>query len=172
MKQYFKKFFDWYEKYTEQNVLIATALFFTQIAHLVWLGLFVIAGRLTGEPLWEPSEFWQTLLIIFDYFEIPALIAATLLYASLIRQGQNVRKAWLYILFVNLQYLHIFWITDEFIVGVFTGAASGTILPAWLAWIAILVDYRELPVIVDTTRRSLKILKSKLDPSAAKPHQK
>lgn len=161
-KNYLKRFFAWYEKYTEQNVLVATALFFTQIAHLIWLALFVIAIRLTGEPVWEPSTFWEALLIIFDYFEIPALLAATLLYGGMISQGKQVRRAWLYILFVNLQYLHIFWITDEFVVDTFTGAeARATILPAWLAWAAILVDYLEVPVIIDTTRRSIRILKNK-----------
>lgn len=162
IKKYLDRFFAWYEKYADQNVLVATLLFFTQIAHLIWLALFVIAIRLTGEPVWEPSTFFEALLIIFDYFEIPALIAATFLYVSLIRQNKQVKKAWLYIVFINLQYLHIFWITDEFVIDTFSGAATNsTILPAWLAWVAILVDYLELPVIVDTTRRSIKIIKNK-----------
>lgn len=173
LKTLLKKFFGWYEKYTEQNVLVATALFFTQIAHLIWLALFVIALRLTGEPIWEPSSFWEAALIIFDYFEIPALLAATLLYGGMVSRGEQTRRAWLYILFVNLQYLHIFWITDEFVIDTFTGAdVHATVLPAWLAWLAILVDYLEVPVIVDTIRRSIKILKSKLAPSDPKSRQK
>lgn len=163
MKKYLQRFFDWYEKYTEHNVLIATALFFTQAAHLTWLALFVIAGRLTGQPLWTPSDAGETLLVVFDYFEIPALIASTILYASLIRKGEQVRKAWLYIIFINIQYLHIFWITDEFVVDAFSGEGDrATILPPMVAWVAIMIDYLEVPVMIDTARRSIKIINKRL----------
>jgi hypothetical protein len=47
--------------------------------------------------------------------------------------------------------LHILWITDEFVVAEFGGESTG--IPGWLAWIAILIDYLELPVIFDTFRR-------------------
>lgn len=162
MKHLFNRFFNWYEKYTEHHVLIATALFFTQLMHLTWLALFVIAGRLTGNPIWEPSAGWETLLVIFDYFEIPALLATSALYISLIRKNEQVKRAVRYLVFLNLQWLHIFWITDEFVVDSITGAAaSGTILPVWLAWIAIMIDYLEVPVIIDTTKQSIKILKKK-----------
>lgn len=164
MKSLFNRFFDWYEKYTEHHVVIATALFFTQIMHLTWLALFVIADRLIGRPLWEPSQGWETLIIIFDYFEIPALIATSMLYINLIRKNEQVKKAIRYLVFINLQWLHIFWITDEFVVDSFTGAAAhATILPLWLAWIAILIDYLEVPVIIDTTKQSIKILRKKKD---------
>ena len=33
------------------------------------------------------------------------------------------------------------------------GAGAGTALPVWLAWVAILIDYLELPVIYDTLRK-------------------
>jgi len=156
------KFFDWYEKYTEQNVLITTVLFMTQFAHLTWMALFVIAGRLSGHPLWEPNSFWKSALIIFDYFEIPALLASSLLYISMIRKNENTKMATRYLVFLNLQWLHLFWITDEFVVGRFTGAtARTTVLPVWLAWIAILIDFLEVPVMIDTTRRSIKILRAK-----------
>jgi hypothetical protein len=146
-------------------VLIATALFLTQAAHLIWLGLFVIAERLSGQPIWTPNDLAETWLIIFDYFEIPALIATSLLYISMIRKNEHVRRATLYLIFLNLQYLHIFWITDEFVADSFSGAMHHTILPAWLAWIAILIDYLELPVMYDTAKRSIKILRSKLAPN-------
>lgn len=162
MKRVFERFFTWYEKYTEQNTLIATALFTTQVIHLIWLSLFVIAGRLTGQPLWDPTGFWQAVLVLVDYVEIPALIATSLLYISLLRQNQEVKKSIWYLVLVNSQWLHIFWITDEFVVEIFTSSGQyATILPAWLAWIAILIDYLELPVIYDTIKRSVKILASK-----------
>lgn len=146
----------------EQNTLIAAVLFLTQIMHLVWLALFVIALRLNGRPIWEPSSIWETLLIIFDYFEIPALLSATVLYIGFLARGENTNRAILFLIFINLQYLHIFWITDEFVIDKFTSAEiHSTILPAIIAWLAILVDYLEIPVMIDTFKRSAKILKSK-----------
>lgn len=160
MKRNFIKFFEWYEKYTEQNTLIAATLFITQILHLVWLSLFVIAGRLTGEPIWEPSGFSESLLILFDYFEIPAIIATSLLYINKLRKNEDFRRSLRNLIFVNSQWLHIFWITDEFIIDKFTGAAQySTVLPIWLAWVAIMIDYLELPVIYDTVKESIKIIK-------------
>ena len=35
----------------------------------------------------------------------------------------------------------------------FTGAGGASSLPSWLAWIAILIDYLELPVIADTLKK-------------------
>jgi hypothetical protein len=50
----------------------------------------------------------------------------------------------------------MFWITDEFVVA--TLASSAPLMPAWLAWIAILIDYLELPVMWDTVLRFSKAL--------------
>lgn len=162
MKEAFTKFFDWYDKHTEQNTLIAGVLFITQILHLIWLSLFVVAGRLSGEPLWEPSGSWEFLLILFDYFEIPAIIATSLFYINKMRKNEDFKKALRNLIFINSQWLHIFWITDEFVIDKFTSAAEySTVLPIWVAWVAIMVDYLELPVIYDTSRESLKILKNR-----------
>ena len=60
-------------------------------------------------------------------------------------------KPILYLLFLNSQLLHIFWITDEFVVS--SGAGETSSLPVWLAYVAILIDYLELPVIYDTVKR-------------------
>lgn len=163
LKSLFIKFFDWYEKYTEQNTLIATALFITQLFHLVWLSLFVVAGRLGGEPIWEPSSFWESILIIVDYFEIPAIIATSIFYISKLRKNEDLKKSIRNLVFINPQWLHLFWITDEFVVDKFTGAAEySTVLPMWLAWVAIMIDYLELPVIYDTLKESTAIIKKRL----------
>ena len=163
MKTIFTKFFEWYEKYTEQNTIIAAALFGTQILHLTWLTLFVVADRLTGQPIWEPSSFWENLLILFDYFEIPAIIATSLFYINKLRQHLNVQKAVRNLVFINSQWLHIFWITDELVIDKFTGAAQyATVLPLWLAWLAIIIDYLELPVIYDTLKESIGLVKKRL----------
>lgn len=163
MKKLLANFFEWYEKYTEQNTIIAAALFTTQLLHLLWLTLFVVADRLTGQPVWVPSSFWESLIIIFDYFEIPAIIAVSVFYINKLRKSEKAKKAIRNLLFINSQWLHIFWITDEFVIDKFTGAAQyATILPLWLAWVAILIDYLELPVIYDTGKESVKIIKKRL----------
>ncbi len=50
----------------------------------------------------------------------------------------------------------MFWITDEFVVQQFTSPIG---LPVWTAWVAILIDYLELPVIFETLRLFIKSLK-------------
>ena len=64
----------------------------------------------------------------------------------------------LYLFLLNTQWLHLFLITDEVVVAAFT---SHTLIyiPAWLAWIAILIDYTEVPVMFDTARRFFMALK-------------
>jgi hypothetical protein len=61
-------------------------------------------------------------------------------------------KAAGFLFMLNTQWLHIFWITDEVVVQYF----AGPVAPQWnalLAWVAILIDFLELPVIYDTLRR-------------------
>jgi hypothetical protein len=168
MKLILTKFFAWYEKYTEQNTIIAAALFATQILHLTWLTLFVVADGIIGHPLWEPSDFFQTLLIFFDYFEIPAIITTSLFYINKFRKHDATRQAVRNLIFVNSQWLHIFWITDEFVVERITSAADHvSVLPIWLAWAAIMIDYLELPVIYDTSKESIKIYRRRFHKNKA-----
>jgi len=67
----------------------------------------------------------------------------------------------LYLIFLNSQFLHIFWITDEFVEARLTGAPEITVLPIWLAIVAIAIDYLELPVIFETIKKLFDALKSK-----------
>jgi hypothetical protein len=110
----------------------------------------VVLLRLTGESFLPLSGFVRAAVLVVDYTEIPALIGTSLIYLNDLRKGWNRRSA-LFLLFLNSQWLHIFWITDEFVVGEFGG--GGTSLPAWLAWLAIAIDYLEVPVMFDTFRR-------------------
>ncbi|MBI3255992.1 MAG: hypothetical protein HYZ63_03405, partial [Candidatus Andersenbacteria bacterium] len=65
-----------------------------------------------------------------------------------------------YLVFLNTQWLHLFWISDEFVIHTFLGEPhGGTILPTWLAWVAIMIDYLEVPVIIDTLRKVGRALK-------------
>ena len=50
------------------------------------------------------------------------------------------------------QIIHIFWITDEVVYESFFGGDLLT-FPIYLAWVAILIDYLEIPVMIDLFRR-------------------
>ena len=130
---------------------IASFLFVWQLIHLYWLTVHVVFLRLFGVGYFNLVGIWQYIIIVVDYAEIPALIITSFVYAH----GLTKKFSWKNILFLvllNSQWLHLFWITDEFVVKQFA-ASSAEILPIWLAWVAILIDYLELPVIYDTIRK-------------------
>ena len=140
-------FWGWYERTYRLNVTIALGLFLLQIVHLIWLFGEVVWTNFTGQPLFIFTGVWETLIVLVDYTEIPALLSVSLIYINELRGGWRVKSA-LYLIFLNTQWLHIFWITDEFVVTMFNN--PGTILPLWLAWVAIAIDYLEVPVMIDT----------------------
>ena len=151
---------------SDRLILYTSAgLFAWQLFHLYWLTTNVVLFRLTGQ-----NYFLETNWIIFftslaDYVEIPALIIASIFY---LKEAQKTRsdlknskrsyldyhqwKNILLLIFINLQWLHLFWITDEIIFTQFTGSTL-IVLPIYLSWLAILIDYLELPVIFDTLKR-------------------
>lgn len=145
-------FWTWYERHYRLNISIVAVLFILQIVHLYWLSAVVVAPRLTGlSGLWPDSAWLEIIITLVDYTEIPAIIATSLIYIRDLRRGLGARrlKPWLYLLMLNSQWLHIFWITDEFVIAYFFEGGKGTILPHPLAWAAIAIDYLELPVIAD-----------------------
>jgi hypothetical protein len=140
-----QRFWDWYERNYLVNLGAASVLFMMQVTHLAWMGADPVASRLDGHPLLSLHGVLQWLIVAVDYTEIPALIAVSLVYVNELRRG----FAWtplLFLIFLNSQWLHIFWITDEYV-----AKAGG--FPGGLAWVAILIDYLELPVIFDTLKR-------------------
>jgi hypothetical protein len=146
-------FWAWYERNYRLNVCVASVLFLLQLVHLYWLGAEPISVRLVDESFFSPSGLLQYLIVFVDYTEIPALIAVSLLYVNELRRGFSWGPL-LFLLLLNSQWLHIFWITDEYVSSELAGDAAGTSsMPAWLAWVAILIDYLELPVIYDTLKR-------------------
>ena len=161
MDKLFSKFWSWYERHYTLNVTVAAILFALQLIHLYWLTTHVVLDKITGVGLWNPNELLQLLLIVVDYTEIPAIVTTSLVYINELRKRFTLKPC-LYLFFLDIQLLHIFWITDEFVVDTFTGIANGTILPLWLAWIAILIDYLELPVIFETLGKAMKEVKNKL----------
>lgn len=153
-----KKFWDWYERNYTLNIGIVAGLFLLQVFHLIWLLGEVIWSKAFGTPLISLHGMPKFLIIFVDYTEIPALIGTSLVYINEMRK-KFAWKSLMYFLFLNSQWLHLFWITDEFVVDAF--ANGGTILPLWLAWVAILIDYLELPVIVDVLVKFYKSLREK-----------
>ncbi len=155
------RFWAWYERHAVLNLYLATSLFLLQLLHLFWLTTHVVALRLAGESFFTPSRVFELLLVAVDYTEVPALIGTSLIYVNDLRKRFRWRGV-LFLLFLNSQWLHLFWITDEFVVQKFTDSPgiNATILPVWIAWVAISIDYLELPVMTDTVRRTLTALRT------------
>lgn len=125
----------------------------------------MVSYKLFGISLFNPNDFWQFIIVLIDYTEIPAIIATSILYLHSLSQKWNKRDFLLLIL-LNSQWLHLFWISDEFVESILLGRVNETILPAWLAFVAIAIDYLELPVMYDATKKFLKsLLKDKEDSS-------
>lgn len=156
-KGFLTAFWDWYERNYTLNITLTALLFTLQLVHLYWLSADVVASRLVGQSFFELTSVWQYLIILVDYTEIPSLLSTTVLYLYQMRKGK-FWKGLLFLILVNSQWLHLFWITDEFVVNQFQGDQS-TVLPFWLAWVAILIDYLELPVIADTIVKSVQAIR-------------
>ena len=162
MKNLFEKFFTWYENNFKANLYIATFLFLLQLFHLYWLFSDVILTRLTGRSYFLLEPVWGRISIFFDYTEIPAIIATSLVYVHLLHKQYTFKNLLLLIL-INSQWLHLLWLTDEFVVEQFS-SHEFIAFPFLLSWIAILIDYLELPVIYDTLKQTFKHLFSKQTP--------
>jgi len=152
-RRLWQRFWEWYERHYLLNVGIAAVLFLLQLVHLYWLGAEPISLRLVDESFFSPSGLVKYLILFIDYTEIPALVAASLVYLNELRRGGLSSRPLIFLLLLNSQWLHIFWITDEYVSNAFAGDAAASSLPGWLAWVAILIDYLELPVIYDTLKR-------------------
>jgi hypothetical protein len=154
-KKIFSKFWNWYSSNKFLNTGLVAGLFILQLVHLYWLTTDVVFFKLFGKSFLELQGFWQILILVVDYTEIPALILTSVFYLNEYREGRKI-KSLLYLFFINSQWLHIFWITDEFVVEQLLGV-SGIGMPTYLAFIAIGIDYLELPVIYDTIKNFVKI---------------
>lgn len=148
MGRVWRGFWGWYERNYALNLSVAVGLFLLQLVHLYWLSAEVVLQRLTGTGHFSLSGPLAYLILLVDYTEIPALLGTSLVYSNELRKGGGW-KPLLFLAFLNSQWLHLFWITDEFVVDAFTGSGTLALLPAWLAWVAIGIDYLELPVIFD-----------------------
>ena len=145
------RFWAWYQRHYLATLVITTAVFLLQAFHLYWLFTDVVVKRLTGHSVFAFPEAGMVVYVVADYLEIPALVSATLLYVYEMRRHPGWRPL-LLLLLLNTQWIHMLWITDDVVVRSFTS----TSLLTWgsvVAWVAILIDYLEVPVMVDSVRR-------------------
>lgn len=160
-----RKFWNWYSSHKVLNTGLAAGLFTLQLVHLYWLTTHAVFFRLFGVSFWSMSGLSQVLMSIVDYTEIPALVLTSLVYINEFRERRN-GKSLFYLLLINSQWLHLFWITDEVVMAAFMGAAP-LAMPLWLSWLAIVIDYLELPVIYDTVKKFLVSVFSLQSPSVS-----
>ncbi len=151
------KFWQWYERHYKTNLKLTAILFSWQVVHLIWLAAVVVVPELFSRPRPDLPHWFNLLLAFVDYTEIPALLGISLIYIHELRKKFGW-KNFLLLLFLNSQWLHLFWITDEFVINAFTNQFYVN-LPLWLAWLAILIDYLELPVMFDTFKKYLNLNK-------------
>lgn len=154
-----KRVLAWYKRHYTLNVGIASFLFIWQLIHLYWLTAHIVAHKLFGISFFPLEGIWQYLIIIVDYTEIPAIILTSFVYIHALILKFSWKNT-LFLIMLNSQWFHLFWITDEFVIQQFTNA-SVAILPIWLAWFAIFIDYLELPVIYDTLKKFFVSFKKK-----------
>ena len=159
MSSTMQKLVGFWHRYENLNLKIAFVLISLQLIHLYWLTADVVIQRITGEsvlgvPQGSPLFIF---LIIIDYVEIPALVAGLTYYAlNIYNHEKDSIKNSLLLSMLVIQVFHIFWITDEVVYDSFFGSPSGSVeIPYYAVWVAILIDYLELPVIFDLFYRTI-----------------
>lgn len=154
------KFWKWYEKHYRLNLVASSLLFLLQLFHLYWMATHVAALEIFHKSFFAFPPQFSWIYALVDYTEIPALLSVSLIYINQIRKKKEVPKSRLYLFFLNIQWIHLFWITDEVIVANFTGSAP-VYIPRLLAYGAIAIDFLELPVMFETGQKALKTLLEK-----------
>ena len=158
MSELVQKLVGFWNRYESLNLKIAFFLISLQLVHLYWLTADVVVQRITGESALGLSQSGPLFLLVIaiDYIEIPALITGLTYYSLTIYKHQkDVVKNSLLLAMLAVQVFHIFWLTDEVVYDTFFGASSAVEIPYYAAWIAILIDYLELPVIADLFYRTI-----------------
>lgn len=150
------KVLDFWEKYQNLNLKVAFILMSLQVLHLYWLTADVVLQRIAGDSYFGLPSTLLPAFVVIDYIEIPALVSGITFYSfNLMKNLKNNRVMTMDSVFLVLlvtQVLHIFWITDEIVYESFFGGDL-IVFPAYLAWTAILIDYLEIPVMIDLFRR-------------------
>ena len=152
-----QKLVRFWHRYENLNLKIAFVLISLQLIHLYWLTTDVVVKRITGHSVFVLSQSNPLfiLFIVIDYIEIPGLVAGMTYYAlSIYKHQTGATKNTLLLAMLVVQVFHIFWITDEVVYSTFFSSSSAVEIPYYAAWVAILIDYLELPVIGDLFYRT------------------
>jgi len=144
-----QKFINFYHRYENLNLKITFVLISLQILHLYWLTTDVVLQKIFGQSFFLVPKSLLPIFVVIDYIEIPALISGIIFYTYSIRNGKDsANKSYLFLGLLGVQVIHIFWITDEVVYNSLF-KSSLVEIPYLLSWIAILIDYLELPVMAD-----------------------
>jgi hypothetical protein len=145
----------WY-RYENLNLKITFVLISLQLLHLYWLTTDVVLQRIYGESFLIFPKAFLPVFVIIDYIEIPALISGMTFYSlSIYKHQKDSWKNSLFLAMLAVQVVHIFWITDEIVYDTFFKTRLVE-FPLYIAWIAILIDYLELPVMADLFYKIIK----------------
>jgi hypothetical protein len=152
-----QKIANFWERYENLNLKITFILISLQVLHLYWLTADVVLQRISGESYLGLPRVLLPLFIIVDYVEIPALVSGITFYSFsiLIRREGHSWKNFVFLVLLAIQIVHISWITDEI---VYESFFNNDLIkfPIYLAWIAILIDYLEIPVMIDLFYKTFK----------------
>jgi hypothetical protein len=145
----------WY-RYENLNLKITFILISLQLLHLYWLTTDIVLQRIYGESFLIFPKALLPVFVVIDYIEIPALISGMTFYSlSIYKHQKNSWKNSLFLAMLAVQVVHIFWITDEIVYDAFFETRLVE-FPLYIAWIAILIDYLELPVMADLFYKIIK----------------
>jgi hypothetical protein len=150
-----QKFIDFYHHYETLSLKITFILMSLQLLHLYWLTTDVVLQKIFGQSFFVVPKNLLPLFVVIDYIEIPALVSGIIFYLYNIRSDEHSKKSYLFLGMLGVQVIHIFWITDDVVYSSFF-KSSFVQIPSLLAWIAILIDYLELPVIGDLFYKIIK----------------
>lgn len=150
-----QKLVGFWQRYENLNLKVAFFLVSLQLIHLYWLTTDVVVQRITGESTFAVPLTGQAVLlfVVIDYIEVPALVAGLAYYSLNLYRLRGAKNS-LFLAMLVVQVFHIFWLTDEVVYSTLFGEQSAIGLPHYAAWVAILIDYLELPVMADLFYRT------------------
>jgi len=151
-----KKILRFCEKYEEAGAKVAFFLIALQIVHLAWLTTDIVLVKLDPTRTQMFPIALEPLQAVVDYLEIPGLFAGVSIYVmSIMRKDRNSVRNMLFTAMLIIQFVHLFWITDEVVYQVLLKSDLVEI-PDSVAWVAIMIDYLEIPVMFDMFGRAFK----------------
>ena len=144
-----EKFIGLYHRYENLNLKITFILISLQLLHLYWLTTDIVLQKIFGKSLFLFPKDLLAIFVIIDYIEIPALVSGIIFYAHNIHyREENIKRSYIFLAMLSVQVIHIFWLTDN-VVYSSSFKSSFVEIPFILSWAAILIDYLEIPIIVD-----------------------